>query len=134
LVTASARRDLPDRPLMRVSWFFDAGYHVKVGDAEAHNLDGWTEVRRWLESRGKPILADSHDVMTRLYNSELNGCIPEHPGGNYVVALGGENNGFDAEGRADSWDGVAPMARGASTRVLPAKPVHMSGPTYGGSQ
>jgi hypothetical protein len=30
---------------MRVSWFFDAGYHVKAGDAEAYNLDTWTEVR-----------------------------------------------------------------------------------------
>jgi len=103
---ASASRDPPDRPLMRVSWFFDAGYHVEVGDAEEHNLETWTEVRRWLGSQGNPILADSRDVLTRLYNSEINGCIAERPGGDYVVALGDENNGFHAEGRAESWDGA----------------------------
>jgi hypothetical protein len=54
---ASASRDPPDRPLMRVSWFFDAGYHVEVGDAEEHNLRhgprsgvGWEAkaIRYWL--------------------------------------------------------------------------------------
>ena len=50
--------------------------------------------------------APSSDGGTRLYNSEINGCIAEHPGGNYVIALGDENNGFDAEGRAESWDGA----------------------------
>jgi hypothetical protein len=61
---------------MRVSWFFDAGYHVEVGNAEMYNLDTWTEVRRWLGSQGKPILAGSRDVLRRLYNSEINVASP----------------------------------------------------------
>jgi hypothetical protein len=95
-----------DGSLVRVSWFFDAGYHVRAGDAEEHNLDTWTKVRRWLGSQDKPILADPRDVLTRLYNSEINGCVAEVPEGSYIVALGDEHNGFDAERRAETWDGA----------------------------
>jgi hypothetical protein len=111
-----------------VSWFFDAGFHVGVGDAEAYNLETWSEVRRLLGRQGKPILADPRDVLTRLYNSEINGCIAEVPGGAYTMALGDEHNGFDAEARADSWDGALQWLEGQARVCYPQSlfATHMS--------
>ena len=121
-----ARPNRCGRPTDARKLVLRAGYHVRAGDAEEHNLDTWTEVRRWLGSQDKPILADPRDVLTRLYNSEINGCVAEVPEGSYIVALGDEHNGFDAEGRAESLGRRAPMARGTSSRVLSEKPVHHS--------
>jgi hypothetical protein len=95
MAMASAPRDPVDRPLMRVCWFFDAGYHVEVDNAEMYNLETWTS-----------------------------GCIAERPGGDYVVALGDENNGFDAQGRAEAWYGALQWLEEQARGCYPQKPVY----------
>jgi len=133
MAAASDRRDATDAdvPLMRVSWFYDAGFHVKVGDAEAYNLETWTEVRGWLRRNNWTLLADTDDVLTRLYNSEINGCVAEAAGGNYLVALGDDHNGFDAEGRAESWDGALRWLEQQARVCYPQSvfTTHMSSPS-----